>query len=104
MRLAARYADGFDIGRRGVEGRDLAPDEMAAAIGELRAIERAVGRTAPLRTSHWGPVALGEADELLRRVRGFADTGLDQFLCAVPRERSLETSERAARTLLPVLA
>src|SRR5438132_9215190 len=53
MRLAARYADGFDIGRRGVEGRDLTPDEMGAAIGELRAIERSVRRATPLRTSHW---------------------------------------------------
>jgi len=103
MRLAARYADGFDIGRRGVEGRDLTPDEMSAAIGELRAIERAVGRATPLRTSHWGPVELDEGDSLVERLRGFAKAGLERFLCAVPREGTVEIVERTAKTLLPVL-
>lgn len=105
MRLAARYADGFDIGRRGVEGRDLTAEEMATAIGELRAIERGVTRKEPLRTSHWGPAELdGDASALVERVRGLGKAGLEQFLFAFPREGTLEMTKRAANELVPALS
>src|SRR5947208_14769560 len=39
MRLAARYADGFDLGKHGEGGADLTPEEMAASFRELEAAE-----------------------------------------------------------------
>ena len=104
MRLAARYADGFDIGRHGAEGADLTPAEMTAAIGELRAIEGRAKRRTPLRTSHWGTVKPEQPEPLLERLRGFERAGLDQFLCGmIPRERSPEAVQDLASVLRPLM-
>src|SRR5207249_11031747 len=35
MRLAGRYADGFDLGKHGTGGADLTNEEIAAAFKEL---------------------------------------------------------------------
>ena len=104
MRLAARYADGFDIGRHGADGADLTTAEMTGAIDELRTIEAGAKRRTPLRTSHWGTVKPEQPESLLERLGGFARAGLDQFLCGmIPRERSTEAVEHLASVLRPLV-
>jgi probable F420-dependent oxidoreductase len=66
MRVAARLADGFDIGRRGADGAPLTGDEMRALNAELEAACTAVHRTRPLRTSHWSPVELEDDPASIR--------------------------------------
>ncbi len=101
MRLAARYADGFDLGRRGRDGRDLAPEEMAEAFAELARIERAAKRERRLVRSHWSSSALeGDGAALLEKIDGYARAGLDQYLCAFPRDRAAEMIERSATRLV----
>src|SRR2546421_2514577 len=58
MRLAARFADGFDLGRHGATGADLTTDEMAAAFKDLAAQEQAAKREKPLLRSHWSSSTL----------------------------------------------
>ncbi|MEK7864105.1 MAG: LLM class flavin-dependent oxidoreductase, partial [Chloroflexota bacterium] len=52
LRVAARLADGFDIGRRGPRGGALTAEEMRAAIAEIDAASRAAERERPLLRSH----------------------------------------------------
>ncbi len=102
MRLAVRYADGFDLGRHGRDGRDLAPEEMVQAFTELEEMERAAKRERPLMRSHWSSSVLeGDGDRLLDKIDGYARAGLDQYLCAFPRDRAAEMIERSATALIP---
>src|SRR5207244_13548127 len=48
MRLAARYADGFDLGKHGGGGADLTNEEIAAVVKELGSMEVAAKREKPL--------------------------------------------------------
>ena len=105
MRLAARYADGFDLGKHGPGGADLSPDEMASSFRELGAIERKANREAPLRRSHWSSSALdGDGRPLVDKIRSYADAGLDQYLCAFPKDRAAEMIERSRELLIPAFA
>jgi len=105
MRLAARYADGFDLGRRGAHGRELTPEEMAAAFAELERAERDATRERRLMRSHWSPSALEEnGSALVEKIRGYARTGLDRYLCAFPKDRAAEMIDRARDRLLPAFA
>ena len=105
MRLAARYADGFDLGKHGAGGADLTPDEMAASFKELETIERAVKREERLRRSHWCASALeGDGKALVEKIRGYAGAGLEQYLCAFPKERATEMIERSRDRLIPAFA
>jgi F420-dependent oxidoreductase-like protein len=105
MRLAARYADGFDLGKRGAGGADLAPDEMAASFAELREVERTVKREKPLQLSHFSVSTLdGEAKALVAKIRAYGAAGLDQYLCAFPKERAAEMVERSRTELIPAFA
>ena len=105
MRLAARYADGFDLGKHGAGGADLTPDEMAASFKELETMERAVKREERLRRSHWSASALeGDGKALLDKIRAYAGVGLEQYLCAFPKERATEMIERSRDRLIPALA
>jgi F420-dependent oxidoreductase-like protein len=105
MRLAARYADGFDLGKHGQDGGDLALEEMTAAFAQLAAIERGVKRERPLLRSHWSPSSLeGGAKSLLSKIRAYAGAGLDQYLCAFPKGRVKEMIDRSARELVPEVA
>jgi probable F420-dependent oxidoreductase len=105
MRLAARYADGFDLGKRGAGGADLTSEEMAAAFKELEAAERNVKREGRLQRSHWCPSTLeGDGKPLVDKIRSYAGAGLDQYLCAFPKERSPEMIERARERLIPAFA
>ena len=105
MRLAARYGDGFDLGKRGANGADLTPDEMAAAFRELEATEKSAKRESPLRRSHWAPSSLdADGKPLIDKIRAYGEAGLDQYLCAFPKDRAAEMIERARDRLIPAFA
>ena len=105
MCLAVRYADGFDLGRRGADGRELTAEEMAAAFAELDRAERNAKRERRLMRSHWSPSALEEnGSALVEKIRGYARTGLDRYLCAFPKDRAAEMIDRARDRLLPAFA
>ena len=102
MRLAARYADGFDLGKHGAGGADLTNEEMAAAFQELGSIEGAAKREKPLLLSHWSSSALeGAGRSLVEKIRGYGRAGLDQYLCAFPKDRAPEMIERSRERLIP---
>ena len=105
MRLAARYADGFDLGKHGEGGADLTPEEMAASFRELEAAEVATKRKAPLQRSHWCASTLeADAKPLVDKIRAYAGAGLDQYLCAFPKDRAAEMVERSSEELIPAFA
>jgi F420-dependent oxidoreductase-like protein len=105
MRLAARYADGFDLGKHGPEGADLTPDEMAASFRELEGIEGTVKRDRRLQRSHWCSSMLeGDGKPLIDKIRSYAGVGLDQYLCAFPKDRAAEMIERSREHLIPAFA
>jgi len=105
MRLAARYADGFDLGKHGADGADLTPDEMAGSFRELEAIERTAKREKRLRRSHWSSSVLeGDGTPLIEKIRAYAGVGLDQYLCAFPKDHAAEMIERSRRQLIPAFA
>jgi F420-dependent oxidoreductase-like protein len=105
MRLAARYADGFDLGKHGAGGADLTPDEMAASFRELEAAEVAAKREQRLERSHWCASTLdGDGKPLVDKIRAYGRAGLDQYLCAFPKERAAEMVERSRDGLIPALA
>jgi hypothetical protein len=105
MRLAARYADGFDLGKHGAGGADLTPKEMAASFKELEAIELTAKREQRLQRSHWCASTLeGDAKALVDKIRAYAGAGLDQYLCAFPKERATEMVERSRERLIPAFA
>lgn len=98
MRLAARYADGFDLGRRGPAGAPLSAEEMTAALAQVRKVCDEAKRNRPIALSHWVDAELGSDDEsqrrLLERIRGYERAGLDRLLLKFPRERAGEMIER----------
>jgi hypothetical protein len=98
MRLAARYADGFDLGRHGPAGAPLSAEEMAAALAEVRKVCDDAMRQRPIALSHWVGAELGSDDEsrrqLLERIRGYERAGLDRLLLAFPRDRAGEMIRR----------
>lgn len=104
MRLAARYADGFDLGRRGPAGAPLSEDEMAAALAEVRQACTDARRERPIALSHWVGAELGGDEEsrrqLLERIRGYERAGLDRLLLAFPRERAGEMIRRLGDDVL----
>ena len=105
MRLAARYADGFDLGKHGAGGADLTADEMAASFRELEAAELAAKREQRLERSHWCASTLdGDPKLLVDKIRAYGRAGLDQYLCAFPRERAAEMVERSREGLIPAFA
>ena len=105
MRLAARYADGFDLGKHGAGGADLTPDEMAASFRELEAAELAAKREQRLERSHWCASTLdGDPRLLVDKIRAYGRAGLDQYLCAFPREGAAEMVERSREGLIPAFA
>jgi len=102
MRTAARYADGFDIGRRGAPGSGrsfLAEDELRAVIAELDEACRAMKRDRPLMRSHWSGAEITDdtsLDTLRERIDAYARAGLDRYILAFPRERAAEMIPRAS--------
>lgn len=102
MRLAARLADGFDLGKHGEGGADLTPEEMAAAFRELEGLERGAKRERRLVRSHWSSTVLENGGQaVIDKIRAYEAVGLDQYLCAFPKERAGEMIERARNELIP---
>jgi alkanesulfonate monooxygenase SsuD/methylene tetrahydromethanopterin reductase-like flavin-dependent oxidoreductase (luciferase family) len=99
MRVAARLADGFDIGKRGPGGAFLNEDEMRAINAELDEACRATKRGRPLLRSHWSGADVTDEDSLrtLRdRIDAYARGGLDRYILAFPKERAPEMIQRTA--------
>jgi hypothetical protein len=99
MRVAARLADGFDIGKRGPGGAFLTEDEMRAINAELDAACRAMKRERRLMRSHWSGAEITD-DASLRtlrdRIEAYARAGLDRYILAFPKERAAEMIPRAS--------
>jgi probable F420-dependent oxidoreductase len=99
MRVAARLADGFDIGRRGPGGALLSEDEMRAINAELDAACATVKRERKLLRSHWSSATVTDdasLAELRRRTDSYARAGLDRYILAFPRESAREMIERVS--------
>ena len=97
MRSAARYADGFDISRRGTDPGPMDAAAIQAVNAELDEVCRAVKRERPLLRSHWSSVTLTDdasVQSLKERIAGFGRAGLDRFILAFPRESATEMIRR----------
>ncbi len=106
MRLGARYADGFDLGRRDRGGGPIALDGLREAMGDVDAACAAVKRERRLQRSHWSPVELTDDASVRAAVEtliGYSSLGLDRFIFAFPRERAGEMIRRAGEKVLPAL-
>ena len=103
MRAAARYADGFDIGRSFVPEGPVTGAHLKAAKAKLDEMCRAVKRERPLATSHWSDVQLDDTDASRRalrdRVADYRNAGLDRFILNFPKDRALEMVRRAGDVL-----
>jgi F420-dependent oxidoreductase-like protein len=105
MRLAARYADAFDLGRHGAGGADLTPEEMRDAFAELATYERATRRAKRLLRSHWSSSTLdGDGRALVEKIRAYEASGLDNYLCAFPKDSANEMIVRSRERLVPAFA
>jgi F420-dependent oxidoreductase-like protein len=98
MRLAARYADGFDLGRHGAAGAPLSEEEMTAALAEMRKACEEARRDRPIALSHWVSAEFS-GDEvsqraLFERISGYQRAGLDRLLLAFPRDHAGEMIQR----------
>jgi F420-dependent oxidoreductase-like protein len=98
MRLAARYADGFDLGRRGPGGTPLSEEEMTAALAEVRKVCAEARRDRPIALSHWVGAEFGSdaasQRPLFERISGYGRAGLDRLLLAFPRDHAGEMIHR----------
>lgn len=104
MRVAARYADLFNVGRLGTPPQVPTRAQLLALLAELAAAAASVGRDRPLPVSHWTPVEQADAREcetLARTAAELAALGIVEYQLAVPRENARAVLERlAARVLL----
>jgi F420-dependent oxidoreductase-like protein len=98
MRLAARYADGFDLGRRGPAGAPLSEEEMTTALAEVRKVCEDAKRERPIALSHWVGAEFGAEGEsqrlLFERMHAYERAGLDRLLLAFPRDHAGEMIRR----------
>jgi hypothetical protein len=77
---------------------------MAASFRELGSMERAAKRERPLARSHWSTSALeDDGSALIDKIRAYQGAGLDQYLCAFPKERAAEMIERSRDRLIPAV-
>jgi probable F420-dependent oxidoreductase len=99
LRIAARLADGFDIGRRPQGGGFVSEEEMRAYCNEIDAASKKARRERPLMTSHWSAAEAGD-DAALRalrdRVAAYERAGLDRYILSFPKERAAEMIPRAS--------
>lgn len=97
MRSAARFADGFDIGRRGPGGALLTEGELRAINAELDEACKAVKRDRPLLRSHWSTANVTDRatlDELRERIEEYERAGLYRYILSFPRESATEMIRR----------
>ncbi|HET8569680.1 MAG TPA: LLM class flavin-dependent oxidoreductase [Candidatus Limnocylindria bacterium] len=107
MRVAARYADGFNIGRIGDPPRP--PDALALAglIAELGRAAAEAGRERPLRLSHWASFELEDRSasaRLVEHAKRLAGSGVEELQLHFPRGREREMAERAGLEVIPLLS
>jgi F420-dependent oxidoreductase-like protein len=103
LRVAARLADGFDIGRR-PPGGFLSEGEMRAACDELDQASRNAKRERRLLRSHWSTADAGDdaaVRALAERIDAYARAGLDRYILSFPRERAGAMIRRAGAEQLP---
>ena len=103
LRIAAKYADGFDIGRR-PPGGHLSEDEMRAACDELDEASRTAKRERRLLRSHWSTADAADdaaVETLADRITAYARAGLDRYILSFPRERAGAMIRRAGAERLP---
>ncbi|HZP95562.1 MAG TPA: TIGR03560 family F420-dependent LLM class oxidoreductase [Candidatus Limnocylindria bacterium] len=97
MRIAARFADGFDIGHNGSTGLSTA-DDLRERMRALDDACRWVRRDRPLLRSQWSAVELTDAASVRtvrERLASYAGLGLDRFLFQLPKERAGAMVRRA---------
>lgn len=106
LRVAARLADGFDIGRRGPGGAPLTAEEMRSAIAEIDAASRAAKRERRLLRSHWSSAEIEDSDSsvgaLRDRMAAYEVAGLDRLILAFPKDRAAEMVRRTGARILQV--
>lgn len=98
LRVAARLADGFDIGYR-PPGSTWTEDEMRERVAEVDAASAKAKRERPLLRSHWSPAEAGDersADALRQRIDAYARAGLDRYLLSFPRQGAGDMLRRAS--------
>ncbi len=99
MRVAARMADGFDIGKRGPGGAFLTEEEMRSINADLDAVCASVKRDRKLLRSHWSLASVNDnasVAELRRRIDEYARAGLDRYILSFPREGAREMIKRVS--------
>jgi len=104
MRVAARYADVFNVGRLGTPPQVPTRDQLASLIEQLGHAAAAVGRDGPLQVSHWTPVESAndrECARLAAAARELASLGIVEYQLALPRDGARGMLERLAREVLP---
>jgi hypothetical protein len=78
---------------------------MAASFRELDAAERTAKRERRLLRSHWCASTLnGDGKLLVDKIRAYGRAGLDQYLCAFPKDGAAEMVERSRDGLIPAFA
>ena len=78
---------------------------MAASFRELEAAEGASKRKVRLQRSHWCASTLeGDGKALVDKIRAYGGAGLEQYLCAFPKERATEMIQRSRDALIPAFA
>ena len=105
LRLAARYADGFNIDR-GIEPGIVGGGGVRALLAELRDACVAVGRQRPLVVSQWTSAEIADdraAAALAARARELADLGLVELQVMVQRDNARATLQRIVRAVLPAI-
>ena len=103
MRVAARYADVFNVGRLGTPPQVPTRAQLLELTEQLAETAASVGRTRPLAVSHWTPVETAgerECDALAATARELAGLGVVEYQLAVPREGSRAVLERLGRDVL----
>jgi hypothetical protein len=64
-----------------------------------------VKRVGRLQRSHWCASTLeGDGTALVEKIRAYGGAGLEQYLCAFPKDRATEMIQRSREALIPAFA
>lgn len=104
MRVAARYADLFNVGRLGAPPQPPTRAQLLELLEQVAAAGAKVGRDRPLQVSHWAPVEQAderECEALAKTAGELAALGIVEYQLAIDRENARSVLERLARDVLP---
>lgn len=104
MRVAARYADLFNVGRLGTPPQVPTRAQLLTLLDQLAAAAASVGRDRPLAVSHWTPVEQAderECEALVQTAIELSSLGIVEYQLAVPRQGARAVLERLVRNVLP---